>query len=73
MEKKLNQEFQIPQWRATSEEPGATFTVQREAELAENEMILEILRIGNEIEMMRVQKIGEKHVRFWKAATRTTR
>ncbi|MCL2001837.1 hypothetical protein FWG76_00320 [Candidatus Saccharibacteria bacterium] len=82
----MKTEFQIPNWQATSAEPTAAFAVQktaisgktvimpgqatREAVVSENDMILEILRIGNEVEALRVKKIGEKHVWFSKT-TRT--
>ncbi|MCL2371471.1 hypothetical protein FWC63_01870 [Candidatus Saccharibacteria bacterium] len=84
-----NAEFQIPQWLGSGASESATFAVQqtkmtsttmitgskiaREAEITENEMIMEILHIGNEIEALRVQKIGERNVRFWKTTTRTAR
>jgi hypothetical protein len=44
----------------------------REVMQSENEMILEILKIGNEVEALRVRKIGEKYVEFRKTTTRTT-
>jgi hypothetical protein len=85
----MNAEFQIPKWLGNGAEESANFAVRksvitgktqildnkvwREAESTENEMILEILRIGNEVEALRAKKIGEKHVRFWKTTTRTAR
>ncbi|MDR0980118.1 MAG: hypothetical protein LBM12_03155 [Candidatus Nomurabacteria bacterium] len=44
-----------------------------EAERPENELILELLRIGNEIETMRMQKIGASYVEFYKTTTRAAR
>jgi hypothetical protein len=84
-----NADFQIPLWLGSGAQESATFAVQhkvitgttmiagsklsREAEITENEMIMELLRIGNEIEGLRARKIGERYVRFWKTTTRTTR
>ena len=78
-----NAEFQIPKWLANSAEESANFAVRKtvitgttkisyEVDQSENEMILEILRIGNEIETMRAQKAGGRNVRFWKTTSRTT-
>lgn len=74
-----NTEFHIPEWKTTSAEAGAVVAMQRsvktetrEATQSENEMILEILKIGNEIEALRTRKIGEKYVEFRKTTTRTT-
>ena len=88
MSEPKNQEFLIPVSQAMVDEMAARFSVQktvttgqtvidsgvvaREVEVSENEMILEILKIGNEVEALRVRKIGEKHVRFWKTTPRTT-
>jgi len=84
-----NADFQIPLWLGSGAQESATFAVQqkvvtgktmiegskiaREATISENEMIMELLRIGNEIEGLRARKIGETHVQFWKTTTRTTR